>query len=205
MNYTGPIRKEDWEMYHCTTDHNSWEANLDSMKMTTCLCTNPPHDANRTDSDLGTVASSVEFDFWSHHLGQGFYLGPLLCGPAPAHENGENNCWELATGTSHKKFERHGKSEGTVCRYYDGTGKEEDEKMCVGYEWVGRRWLWFGEQREDWDSVGIKSEQERHETVKGVCESGCWESFGMGWADYWEAGLGPSFVGTWWLPRPIVW
>lgn len=102
------------------------------MKMTTCLCTNPPHDANRTDSDLGTVASSVEFDFWSHHLGRSFYLGPVLCGPAPAHENGENNCWELVTGMNHKKIEHHCKSEGTLCGYYDGTEKEEDEKMCVG-------------------------------------------------------------------------
>ena len=79
-------------------------------------------------------------------------------------------------------------------------------KRCVwGMSGWGDGGCGSGGKREDWDSVGIKSEKERHETVKGVSESRCWESFGMGWADYWGTGLGPSFVGTWWLPRPIIW
>jgi len=193
-NYPGPIHSAEWDYYHHQYSPDWFRANLDILTATTCLCSSSP--------SLGAynqVASYVRWDYTPHHHPNKTYSLHHICGPAQELPGDDNHCWSSATGSDY-----HGEWVDKGLKYC--MFEEEDgQTLCVDWATRGKGWMTFHGHKRFFDREGVFTwiPEVGPGRVEEVCGDKCGDLFLMK-MDV-DGGHDPSFVKTWFPPKPIPW
>ncbi|CAD6569788.1 MAG: hypothetical protein ASARMPRED_003147 [Alectoria sarmentosa] len=197
-SYPGTIHKNDWAKYLQIWDPVWWSTNLDSLRQTSCLCSQEDY----LTSPQTQLASYMNFEYYSHQLGNTYSIS-YECGPTPSATDihhritsGKNiaeHCWTMAGGEFPEPSGAPPMDQEWYC--------DAEDEFCVK-PWRNRmRELRFRGHVRTYDYHGVHTWSEIAQVVSDVCKPVCVDKFLMQYNDY--SPHNPSFLTTFYPPKPI--